>query len=95
MSTYITGLLPRESLSRRTESAREENSEMKAHRKTITLRLDQAAVAKIDRIRQPLRMTRSGWLRKAVARNLQHNEDYDLPVIAGRKIQCALNPEGI
>ena len=68
---------------------------MKIPRKTITLRLDQAVVARIDEARQKLRMTRSGWLRKAVVRNLQHNQEYDLPVIAGRTIQSVLAPEGI
>jgi len=68
---------------------------MKTPRKTITLRLDQAVVARIDRMRQPLRMTRSSWLRKAVARNLQANMEQEMPVVASRKIQSVLTPEGL
>jgi predicted transcriptional regulator len=68
---------------------------MKTPRQTITLRLDQAVVERIDEVRQQLRMTRSGWLRKAVARNLQHNTEHDLPVAGQKDIQAALLPERI
>jgi hypothetical protein len=66
---------------------------MKTPRRTITLRLDQAVVARIDEVRCPLRMNRSTWLRKAVARNLRYNTERELPVVTGREIQSALMPE--
>jgi len=40
-------------------------------------------------------MTRSSWLRKAVARNLQANMEQEMPVVASRKIQSVLTPEGL
>ena len=66
---------------------------MKTPRRTITLRLDRAVVARIDEVRCPLRMDRSTWLRKAVARNLKYATEHELPVVAHRDIQSALMPE--
>lgn len=68
---------------------------MKTPRKTITLRLDRALVARIDEVRQPLRMTRSGWLRNSIARCLRFTTDHELPVVARREIQSILMPEGL
>jgi len=39
-----------------------------------------------------LRMDRSTWLRKAVARNLAHNLEHELPIVARREVQAALMP---
>ena len=68
---------------------------MKTPRRTIALRLNQAVVARIDEVRQPLRMSRSGWLRKAVERNLQFTTEHELPVVARQDIQAVLLPESI
>ena len=68
---------------------------MKTPRRPITLRLDQAVVERIDEMRQPLRMTRSGWMRKAVERNLRYDMEHDLPVVARNDIQAILLPEWV
>ena len=52
-----------------------------------------AGLARIDEVRCPLRMDRSTWLRKAVARNLQYATEHELPVVAHPEIQSALMPE--
>ena len=62
-------------------------------KRAIILRLDRAVLARIDEVRCPLRMDRSTWLRKAVARNLQYNTERELPVVAHPEIQSALMPE--
>ena len=58
----------------------------------IVLRLDENTVDRIDNMRHPLRMDRTAWLRKAVARNLAYNVEHELPIVAGRDIQAALMP---
>jgi predicted transcriptional regulator len=68
---------------------------MTTPRRPITLRLDQAVVTRIDEVRRPLRMNRSTWLRKAVARNLRYNTERELPVVASREIQSVLMPESV
>ncbi len=65
---------------------------MRKAKKAIVLRLDEAIVDRIDSVRHPLRMDRTTWLRKAVARNLAHNVEHELPIVAGREIQAALMP---
>jgi len=59
------------------------------------VRLDEAVVERIDEMRQPLRMTRSGWLRKAVARNLECSLEHDISVVVPRDIQLLSTPEGL
>jgi len=65
---------------------------MRARKKAIVLRLDETTLNRIDEIREPLRMDRTTWLRKAVARNLKYNLEHELPLVAGRDIQAALMP---
>jgi len=66
---------------------------MKKTKRAIILRLDGDVVDRIDEVRQPLRMSRSDWLRRAVARNLQYNTEHELPVVARREIQSVLMQE--
>jgi predicted transcriptional regulator len=65
---------------------------MKRSKKAIVLRLDESVVDRIDSVRHTLRMDRTTWLRKAVARNLSYNLERELPIVAGRDIQAALMP---
>jgi len=61
-------------------------------KRAIVLRLDENTVDSIDSVRHTLRMDRTTWLRKAVARNLAYNVEHELPIVAGREIQAALMP---
>lgn len=61
------------------------------NKKAIVLRLDEHTVNRIDSVRHTMRMDRTTWLRKAVARNLAYNER-ELPIVAGREIQAVLMP---
>jgi predicted transcriptional regulator len=63
---------------------------MKKSKRAIVLRLDDSVVDHIDTVRHTLRMDRTTWLRKAVARNLKYNLEHELPLVAGRDIQAAL-----
>jgi len=63
---------------------------MKKSKKAIVLRLDESVVNNIDSVRHSLRMDRSTWLRKAVARNLAHNIEHELPIVRRREVQAAL-----
>lgn len=65
---------------------------MKKPKRAIVLRLDPSVLDRIDSVRHPLRMDRTTWLRKAVARNLAYNLEYELPMVANREIQMALMP---
>jgi hypothetical protein len=65
---------------------------MHKSKRAIVLRLDESVVDRIDSVRHPLRMDRTAWLRKAVARNLAYNLERELPLVAGRDIQAALMP---
>jgi hypothetical protein len=58
----------------------------------IVLRLDENTLNRIDNVRHPMRMDRTTWLRKAVARNLAYNVEHELPIVAGRDIQAVLMP---
>ena len=64
---------------------------MKKVKRAIVLRLDETTVNNIDSVRHTLRMDRTAWLRKAVARNLAYNQR-ELPLVAGREIQAVLMP---
>jgi predicted transcriptional regulator len=82
------------SLSQIAKSGAEKRNYMKKKTKrAIILRLDEDVVHRVDEVRTPLRMNRSTWLRKAVARNLQYNAERDLPVVACQDVQAALLPE--
>jgi predicted transcriptional regulator len=61
-------------------------------KKAIVLRLDENVLHRIDTVRETLRMDRTTWLRKAVARNLKYNLEHELPLVTGRDIQAALMP---
>jgi hypothetical protein len=65
---------------------------MKLLKRAIVLRLDENTVDRIDSVRHTLRMDRTTWLRKAVARNLTYNIQNELPIVSGRDIQAALMP---
>lgn len=65
---------------------------MRKSKRAIVLRLDENVVDRIDSVRHTLRMDRTTWLRKAVARNLAYNLERELPIVAGREIQAALMP---
>ena len=62
------------------------------HKRAIVLRLDENTVNSIDNVRHTLRMDRTTWLRKAVARNLAYNVEHELPIVDGRDIQAVLMP---
>ena len=61
-------------------------------KRAIVLRLEESTVNRIDAVRHSLRMDRTTWLRKAVARNLAYNLERELPIVGGRDIQAALMP---
>ena len=65
---------------------------MKKAKRPIVLRLDETVVDRIDLVRHTLRMDRTTWLRKAVARNLAYNFEHELPIVAGEEIQAVLMP---
>jgi len=65
---------------------------MHKSKRAIVLRLDESVVDRIDSVRHTLRMDRTTWLRKAVARNLSYNVQHELPLVGGREIQAALMP---
>lgn len=65
---------------------------MKKAKRAIVLRLDEIIVDQIDSVRHKLRMDRTTWLRKAVARNLAYNFERELPIVTGKEIQAALMP---
>jgi predicted transcriptional regulator len=65
---------------------------MNNSKRAIVLRLDESVVNRIDSVRHRLRMDRTTWLRKAVARNLAYNIEKELPIVAGRDIQAVLMP---
>jgi hypothetical protein len=65
---------------------------MKRPKRAIVLRLDESVVDRIDSARHTLRMDRTTWLRKAVARNLSYNVQHELPIVGDREIQAALMP---
>ena len=49
-------------------------------KRAIVLRLDESVVNRIDNVRHTLRMDRTMWLRKAVARNLAYNIQHELRI---------------
>ncbi len=63
---------------------------MKKAKKAIVLRLDENTVNNIDSVRHTMRMDRSTWLRRAVARHLAHNLEHELPILDRRETQAAL-----
>lgn len=65
---------------------------MQKTKRAIVLRLDESVLDRIDSVRHTLRMDRTTWLRKAVARNLAYNLERELPIVAGREIQAVLMP---
>jgi hypothetical protein len=65
---------------------------MHKSKRAIVLRLDESVVDRIDSVRHTLRMDRTTWLRKAVARNLSYNIQNELPLVAGRDVQAVLMP---
>ena len=65
---------------------------MRTPKRAIVLRLDENTVNRIDNVRHTLRMDRTTWLRKAVARNLAYNLERELPIVSGKEIQAALMP---
>ena len=65
---------------------------MQKTKRAIVLRLDESVLDRIDSVRHTLRMDRTTWLRKAVARNLAFNLERELPIVADRDIQAALMP---
>jgi hypothetical protein len=64
---------------------------MKNKKCPIILRLDESVVAAIDFVRDTLRMDRTTWLRKAVARNLEQNKK-ELRLIDHPDIRAVLTP---
>ena len=65
---------------------------MTKSKRAIVLRLNEDTVNRIDNVRHTLRMDRTTWLRKAVARNLAYNVEHELPIVANRDIQAVLMP---
>jgi hypothetical protein len=65
----------------------------KRTKRAIILRLDEHVLDRVDEVRTPLRINRSTWLRKVVARNLHFTTDHELPVVARKEIQSVLMPE--
>jgi hypothetical protein len=69
-----------------------EETYMKKAKLAIVLRLDENTVDRIDAVRHTMRMDRTAWLRRAVAKHLAHNIEYELPILDRRDIQAALMP---
>jgi predicted transcriptional regulator len=65
---------------------------MRTPKRAIVLRLDANTVNRIDNVRHTMRMDRSTWLRRAVAKHLAHNLEHELPLLERREIQAALMP---
>jgi predicted transcriptional regulator len=63
---------------------------MRKPKRAIVLRLDENTVSRIDTVRHTMRMDRTTWLRRAVARHLAHNLEHELPLLDRREIQAAL-----
>jgi hypothetical protein len=57
----------------------------------IVLRIDEDVVDAIDGMRDVFRMTRSQWIRKAIARNLEQNRN-ELRLIDRPEIRSVLVP---
>ena len=70
----------------------ERKREMKKKKRcAIVLRIDEDVVGAIDKMRDVLRLNRSQWLRKAIARNLQKNL-HELRLIDRPEIRSVLAP---
>ena len=59
-------------------------------KRAIVLRLDESTVDSIDSVRHSMRMDRTAWLRRAVAKHLAHNLEHEVPLLNRREIQEAL-----
>jgi hypothetical protein len=57
----------------------------------IVLRLDETVVDAIDSARYDMRLNRTQWLRKAIARNLDRNRE-ELRIIDHPEIRAVLMP---
>ena len=63
----------------------------KRTQQAIVLRLDTTIVEAIDEARYELRLNRTQWLRKAIARNLDRNRE-ELRIIDHPEIRAVLMP---
>jgi hypothetical protein len=64
---------------------------MKTGTKAIALRFhDPKTLERIDHAAQSLNMNRSDYIRRCVARGLQHTEEFELPLLEHRAIRKAL-----
>jgi hypothetical protein len=64
---------------------------MKKTANSITLRFyDAHTFARIDHAAHGLNLTRSGYIRRCVARGLEHTEAHELPLLEHRAIRKAL-----
>ena len=57
---------------------------------TLTLRLPKNAVELIDEVATALSMSRTGWIRKAITRNLTFAKLHELPLVQRPEIRAAL-----
>jgi hypothetical protein len=63
----------------------------KTSQQAIVLRLDSTVVEAIDEARYDMRLNRTQWLRKAIARNLDRNRE-ELGMIDHPQIRAVLIP---
>jgi hypothetical protein len=73
------------------QSPSQRKLQMKNKKCCIVLRLDESVVDAIDSVRDSLRMDRSTWLRKAVARNLEQNKR-EVRLVDRPEIRAVLMP---
>jgi hypothetical protein len=63
----------------------------KRSKQAIVLRLDATVVDAIDEARYDMRLNRTQWIRKAIARNLERNRE-ELRIIDHPEIRAVLMP---
>jgi hypothetical protein len=55
---------------------------MKKEKTSIILRLDPETLEQLDACRLPLNLDRTAWLRRCVARGIEHTKTRELPLLS-------------
>lgn len=58
----------------------------------IVLRMSPDLLGRVDDVRESLSMSRTGWLRKAIRRQLEFTQDHELPLVLDPAIRRVLQP---
>jgi len=58
----------------------------------IVLRMSPDLLGHVDDVRTSLAMSRTGWLRRAIRRQLEFAHDHELPLVQDPAIRRALQP---